>query len=124
MASQPTISFVLRGKPDRWGLKALALSYAYKYKTNYIWTGHKLKPEEWDKRRQMAKSKKTQLDNGTLPIRINQILLDLRVKAMNIVSELNDANISPIFDDFKKKMGREDGSKTIIKFLSAVIRGN
>lgn len=101
MARQPTISFVLRGNADRWGLKALALSFAYKYKTNYIWIGYKLKPEEWDKRRQAAKTKQILLSNGELPIRMNQVLSELRSKALVILAAFHAADTVPDFPNFK-----------------------
>ena len=120
MANQPTISFVLRGNTDRWGLKSLALSYAYKYKTNYIWTGYKLKPEEWDKRRQTAKTKNILLANGELPIRMNQILSELRSRALVIVSKFNMDGAPPTFENFKMEWG--GGEKKVSKTFFEMAR--
>lgn len=44
-----------------------------------------------------------QLASGVLPIRMNQILLEIRGKAMNIVFALNDEKTAPTFAAFKQK---------------------
>lgn len=101
--SRPKVSFALRGKPDAWGLIALALRYAFKYKTNYIWTSIRLKKSEWNPKRQCLRPRSATMANGQLPARVEVAILDIKAKAVRIVEGLEKDRISPSFVHFKRR---------------------
>lgn len=85
---QPAVSFVLRGRTDRFRRQRLYLRFSFRYKTNYISTKFKLRPEDWDAVEQRVKSRATTLSGDSVP-RINLWLEQQRTLIFRILLEEN-----------------------------------
>ena len=98
---QPSITLVIRGRPDRFGLQKLYLRYAWNYQTNYIALTWKLLPKDWDPKAQTVKPKATLGGEGA--IAVNTDLRNKLNKAFLIITELMAAGTAPSFEVFRTR---------------------